>query len=358
MDSTSPANPSYSLQATETTNRSPESSDGSDSSYHSSRESQEDSPLTEGEEFPPLPTDKQRHTASGASTDGSHHCSRESALGSQRSSRRSLGSVQSSAAGSVAGSNSTYEYGQEAFETYKLKVLQLCRDVGWGEPSEVERMKGGSYNRVIGLKFQNRECVLRIPREVMHTGDDLQRVTDLKDQVVVLRYVSEFLPVPAIMAFDSTINNALGSPYVLQVRARGKDLDKLYDTLPLAEKLQVATAMAELILKIESVKCDVPGRLAANVALPDTSTSPFDCVRNIEIGGFRITRNLATPAMPKMEKQSLTSLLRAMLDHRRPHPGDPYDWETEQCEQLKKIVLEMEAAGLVRTTDDENTIWH
>jgi len=70
------------------------------------------------------------------------------------------------------GSNSTLafadeSYAHEAFETFQFKVIQLCLNTGFGEPSEIQRMKGGAFNRVIGLAFALREpqsYVLRIPR--------------------------------------------------------------------------------------------------------------------------------------------------------------------------------------------------
>ncbi|KUJ24154.1 uncharacterized protein LY89DRAFT_552679, partial [Mollisia scopiformis] len=104
---------------------------------------------------------------------------------------------------------------KKPFEAYQDKIIQLCRDLGWGEPSTVERMKGGSYNRIVGLTFKERQpsgFVLRISR----TGGEFDEAAEVKDQVSLLQYLSTHLPVAGISAFDSSQNNALSSSYVLQ----------------------------------------------------------------------------------------------------------------------------------------------
>ncbi|KAH9220474.1 hypothetical protein DL95DRAFT_289579 [Leptodontidium sp. 2 PMI_412] len=113
-------------------------------------------------------------------------------------------------------SSSTYEYSQEIFETYKAKVIQLCLEIGYGEPTEVERMKGGSFNRIIGLSFdtpEKKQYILRIPREPYDETQDYE----ISDQVEVLLYLAQFdsLKVPSILAYDATTNNAIKSHGVL-----------------------------------------------------------------------------------------------------------------------------------------------
>lgn len=65
--------------------------------------------------------------------------------------------------------SSTYMHEQEPFDTYRCKVNQLCIDIGVGAASTIDRMSGGSYNRVFGLSFQSdsgiQRRVLRIPQE-------------------------------------------------------------------------------------------------------------------------------------------------------------------------------------------------
>lgn len=108
--------------------------------------------------------------------------------------------------------SSTIQYEQEPFETYQHKVAQLCREIGYGSPSKIERMRGGGYNRIIGLSLPSRQkhdYVLRVPRSAL----DEVEMGEIKDQVAATLYLSryDFLHVPVIAAFDTAVHNALES---------------------------------------------------------------------------------------------------------------------------------------------------
>ncbi|TVY93238.1 hypothetical protein LAWI1_G002368 [Lachnellula willkommii] len=249
---------------------------------------------------------------------------------------------------------STFDYEQESFETYQIKVVQLCHDIGYGEPLKVERMEGGSFNRIIGLEFtssKNPNCILRIPRYVM--GD--HQVNEISDQVSLLQYLSsfDFLGVPSILAYDFTTRNALGSQYVLQTRIPGERIQDVFYKLPMPEKLQLTTKIAELVTKLTNIGLKKPGRLIGKRTLPDACASPPAIESEIDIVGYR-----ANPSadLPDVEKQPLASLLKKLLEMRK-HKSD---WPalTEMWKNLQLAVEQMEMAGLMRTTDAENVLWH
>ncbi|TVY37866.1 hypothetical protein LOCC1_G007395 [Lachnellula occidentalis] len=249
---------------------------------------------------------------------------------------------------------STFDYEQESFETYQIKVVQLCHDIGHGEPSNVERMEGGSFNRIIGLTFassNNPNCILRIPRYVM--GD--HQVNEISDQVSLLRYLStfDFLGVPSILAYDFTTKNALGSQYVLQTRIPGERIQDVFYKLPMSEKLQLTTKIAELVTKLTNIGLTKPGRLIGKRTLPDVCGSPPTVESEIDIVGFR-----ANPSadLPGVEKQPLASLLKELLEMRK-HKAD---WPalTKMWENLQVAVEQMEMAGIIRKNDVENVLCH
>jgi hypothetical protein len=251
--------------------------------------------------------------------------------------------------------SSTSEYEQESFETYQHKVAQLCHDIGYGEPSKIERMKGGGYNRTIGLTLpsgQQRGYVLRIPRSALEEV----LMGEIKDQVAVTLHLSkyEFLHVPVIAAFDTTVNNTLECQYVLQERIDGVALDHVFYTLPLAEKLQITTAVAEMLVQLESITLEKPGRLVGTGDLPDRSDVAPTSANEIKITGYREN---PIEDLPSMEKQSLASLITYLLELRKQKNLD-WDEMVERCERLQSIVKDMDAAGLIRSTDDECVLWH
>ena len=292
----------------------------------------------------------------------------EASARSTRSSQRSdNGSLCSARSGNTKGSNnslestSTTRNGYESFETFKFKVIKLCEDIGYGEPSEVEHMKGGSYNRIVGLKFasgQNRSCVLRIP-----VYDPRERsAIEVGNQVVVLHHFSkyEFLHVPSVLGYDLTKNNAIGSQYVLQSRLRGRTLEDAYYELPLSEKLEIVQLVAELLMKMESMSLPKPGRLVGKGHRPLVSHTP-PTKDDIEIIGYR--DNPMTD-MPIVEKQHLKPFLIELFENQR-HIYIEEEKEREEgpflepmFNKAQSMAVEMEAAGLMRTTDVENVAWH
>jgi hypothetical protein len=276
--------------------------------------------------------------------------------GSEKSSR---GSLNSSGGASIRGSStSTQEHSQEPFYSYKEKVIQLCRDIGKGEPFQVLRMKGGSYNRIIGLEFaspRKQDYILRIPRN----GTEFDKSEDIKDQVAILLYVSQFVPVASVAAYDSTQNNAIASAYVLQERLPGVVMENSFYNLPLAEKLQVTTKVAELMIKMESIKLAAPGRVVADDDVPTLQHQPPSSPKPIKILGYRSARYGSSAQFPALQKADFAPLMLAMLEHRKQSfilKDEP--WMVEKVETLQKIVSQMEQAGLVRTTDKDCTLWH
>ncbi|TVY80380.1 hypothetical protein LSUE1_G005032 [Lachnellula suecica] len=297
-------------------------------------------------------------TKSSASNAGSHDPEGDDEDGASHHESKVEGSDkdEDDDAASECGSDtsSTCEYGQESFETYQSKVAQLCRDIGYGEPLNIERMRGGGFNRIIGLEFAEREhlkYVLRIPRDVLQDHE----VNETSDQVSILRYLSsfDFLHVPSVFAYDFTTNNALESQYVLQDRLTGKRVQDVFYELPLSEKLQFATVVAELVAKLNGIRLNKPGRLIGRRNLSDVWSGSSSTLPDIELTGYREN---PVADIPASAKQPLVSLLGELLEFRKlkaGHPKPALMWEN-----LQTVTEQMEAAGLMQTTDAENVLWH
>lgn len=156
---------------------------------------------------------------------------------------------------SVTSRTSTLEFHHEPFEDLKPLVEQLCSTL-WPSPARkstverilgnrfvslirrktfsltayhalsntfhVERLLGGSFNRIIGItvtepKLQDaNRYILRMPRFESARPDR---------EVAVIEYVHRYstIPVAKIIATDFTKNNPLKHPYVVQNRIPGFD---------------------------------------------------------------------------------------------------------------------------------------
>lgn len=267
-------------------------------------------------------------------------------------------SIKSSCSKDLGGSVSTCEWEyQEPFETYQDKVIKLCHDIGLGEPSKIERMNGGNDNRVICLSFtssskENQDYVLRIPRNAA-------TAEIAKDQAAVLYYLASFMPVPTVMAFDSTSGNAIGCPYVIQQKLKGCNAAEIYYELPLDEKLEIITLVVDIITKLNASKADRPGQFVAGSTIPSLSQKPFSIPTDIDITGYRFEKDGTPRNMSSFENQPLASHLITAFEMRKNHDRDRgQDFMDDTWDELTKIVKQMDTAALFSNTDTDCVLWH
>ncbi|KAF8848075.1 hypothetical protein BDZ45DRAFT_733169 [Acephala macrosclerotiorum] len=248
----------------------------------------------------------------------------------------------------------TFGKDEDSFEDFKLKVIKLCHDIGYGEPAEVERMEGGSYNKIIGLRFTSpdeQKLIIRMPFFIYEDSHSYE----ISDQVSVLLYLSQFdfMKVPQILAYDTTGNNAIGTQFVLQTRLPGSCMQDVFYKLTLPEKLHLTGLVAEMAMKMMEVKLPKPGRLIGPRSLPPFSHTPPEPSTSIEIGGYREYPSTDPPAI---EQQHLTPFLLELLELRiqdESSSGVP-----EMYQKLQAITREMQMAGLMREYDVESVLWH
>ena len=173
---------------------------------------------------------------------------------------------------------STVEFEHEPFDQYVSKVQQLCQDL-WPLAMEgftIERLRGGSFNRIIGITFlsstSNKEesFILRIPR-----FDEGQQ----EQEVAILRYVGEHtsLPVVDVVFADCTNTNPLGSPYVIQSRLAGNILFDTYQSLAHQQQRSVVSQFAIILLDQQNVVKRISDIVEA--AVSDTGTYEFNVGR-------------------------------------------------------------------------------
>lgn len=163
----------------------------------------------------------------------------------------------------VQSETSTLVYDHEPFEQYASRVKALVR-IRWPSVAEediaLERMKGGSFNRIIGFSIQEAykaersEFVLRIPR-----FDSAQVLDDLAP----LQFVHQLsdLPVPEVVSFDCTTNNVLESQYMILRRLQGSPLISLYPEMNHKLRCQTARQLGEAIACLTSLRSAHIGRL-------------------------------------------------------------------------------------------------
>ncbi|KAK6583226.1 hypothetical protein PZA11_004302 [Diplocarpon coronariae] len=180
-----------------------------------------------------------------------------------------------------------YEYRQEYFDTFKLKVIQLCHEIGYGEPIQTPKRIAASS------KFLAEE-----------------ESSDIKEQVVILLNLSKYesLKVATVLGYNSTTENAIKSQLVLHSRLPGELMASMYYDLLPDEKLQLATLVAELQANVGIIRLEKPGRLTGGSYLPP-------CLHGILplIPSFEVTNSKCTAGV-QMKTQSTIKLLVALFE--------------------------------------------
>lgn len=129
------------------------------------------------------------------------------------------------------------------FETYQDRVKEIAQKTWPGLEKEqilIEQMHGGSYNRVTGVSIQTsasenpQKYVLRDPR-----FPDLGPLTDQLAPLQFLYNCSK-LPIPKMVSFDCSNDNALAKPYIIQERAPGNSI--MYEYPEMSHRSRLAAA--------------------------------------------------------------------------------------------------------------------
>ena len=208
---------------------------------------------------------------------------------------------------------STEEFCQNPFEEFSLRVKELCKQLWKAQPTlennddsgnqthkgitgtavplgskkfTLERMKGGGFNRVIGIDIADSKggsaepsrLVLRVPRFV-HARPDRD--------VATLRFVRKYtsIPVPEVVMHDFTKSNPLDSPYLVQARIPGHSLQtkpgpSYYPNLSHKQKCIVAKELGRILREIQSVEHSSPGLIEAAI---DHGSGQDYVVRHLDI---------------------------------------------------------------------------
>lgn len=267
----------------------------------------------------------------------------------------SKSSTSSSSTGSIRthSATSTELFYHEPFETYKLKVQTLCQSIGFGE-AVVEWMNGGSFNRVTKLTLASGDqCVLRVPRDIF--PGPIANAQNVKDQIGVLSFGAKHFPVPGILAYDITADNAIESPYIIQKFAPGQSLSEvLRGNLTTEERCQIASIIADILVRMEKVSFPTPGRLVTGPGIPDRCDDCSQLSAKAVIAPFKIVDG----EVPKSTgSPSVADFMEAILD---------MYYETSQIndekimvsrwKRLREVNQEMKSRGLL--TCRHPVLWH
>ncbi|KAI4909968.1 hypothetical protein J4E85_011465 [Alternaria conjuncta] len=262
----------------------------------------------------------------------------------------------------------------EPFETLKHKASQLILDLFPGycaRDVKIERMQDGENNRFLGVTLcktppkapwyttqrilellqpcltgrptrqnKRKRLVLRIP----HNPDQ-----NMHHQAVMLAYLGLKLehPVPKIVTFDPTADNALGRPYMLQKRLPGQSLDVLWPMLNQAQRLSAVRAISTVLLNVRKIRNKCPGPIGIRNTTYDLKND-FVSTEPVPIPRIKQTTGQVSFNVARSEPQSTKEFLLDLCARQRVYataakqPGGKEVWV-----RIAKVIETLHESGLI-----------
>ncbi|KAL8658289.1 MAG: hypothetical protein Q9226_001105 [Calogaya cf. arnoldii] len=244
----------------------------------------------------------------------------------------------------------------EPFEDYELKIEQLLLRIGFPN-FEVEKLQHDLHfsNCVYALTSPTNpedKYILRIPNNADLREDD-GVCEAIIDDAALLGYLADRLPVPRVVAYSATKDNALGDPYTLQTCLPGMCLDNIWEELEQEGKLVVIDEYVRLIAKLEAITFSKAGNFTAS-ALEPTSTNDFSPAYAPEVTYFgKGEEEYVGHPTAEVDRAGsdlealLVSYLDGRIDFERKHDEKYNDvsLRTPYWEKMKKILDILDTEG-------------
>jgi hypothetical protein len=278
----------------------------------------------------------------------------------------------------------TYCNNSEPIGTFQNMVVTLASELQ-AEFQDVDRITGGSEHRIIGLTMRNpplesglpdsTQAVLRVARldpyepvegDPEYTAELADKLAawvleeEIDEAAVLSLLVRSGIKVPNVLACDTTRKNALNYPYLLQTRLPGTILWKVWDDMSVDDRINIAGEVAELLVKLDTVRFLVSGRLSYDET-SKTAKLPLILAKISEIGEKVVVRGFRrhsenhkeedTPTVPP--SSSLAELLSMHIDARvqSKRAGDGYISDSKLI-KLQTMLQDMKEMNWFATGDD------
>ena len=294
-----------------------------------------------------------------------------------RSPAPSINSTQSDIC-SIVSETSTIEYEQESWVDFGPRVEVLCRLLWpqlygrkkslWqgsimrlllhrrkprsSQPPIITRAHGGDFNRIVNITIPSskkdpaRDFILRVPR--WGQGSIIQLI----DTLEYVRHNSQ-IPVAAVEKYDSSCDNPLRKPYILQHRLPGADLERQWDTLLHSQRCEIAREIGSVIKSLLSLQSPVTGhvRSHASVNNGDSFTVAAFHLTDTEGIDFESQEEYSLHFGSRREKETTLDLFKCQISRWRTvdEKACVTDRTIELWDKMDQVVNEMGDRGLLET---------
>jgi hypothetical protein len=139
------------------------------------------------------------------------------------------------------------------YRRFDVPSLQhaACQAVGADRCISFEKIGEGNYNKAYRLEMEDgRRVIAKVPHP--NAGP---RVLPTASEVATMEFAGTILdiPVPQVLAWSATDQNPVQAEYIIMEEARGSQLHKVWQGLPLRKKSDMIREFVEIERKLLSV---------------------------------------------------------------------------------------------------------
>ena len=284
------------------------------------------------------------------------------------------------ASSSTHSDTSTLGYADvESFAEFKPGVEKLCETL-WPPPKSIsrriathlraskffrsfvpspqtpliERLKGGDYNRITSITLPSSygsatsKLILRNPRWPGQGRPDRD--------VAILDFVRQrtSIPVPEVVAWDFSSDNALRKPYVIQQRVPGSDLNSIWGNISHVQRCTIACEMGSVVKSLLTLESARPGLIDApstgKIFARDLKIVPFDLKIvpfDLRDNGEDLIGTSAPETLSDMQAPQTTSeFFKTIFRKRQAHAlSEPFEGPIKLFTGLYETVCNMDNMG-------------
>ena len=169
----------------------------------------------------------------------------------------------------IASSDST-ESCMEPFDDYNVKVTQLLDSIGFHDFTVQEIQHGYGFMNCVYRLTSSTNCteqyILRVAIDGSINESDGKHET-LENDIALLEYLGDKLPVPRIKTYSLTADNILEAAYTIQTMIPGQSLNKCWDNMDTSNKQAIIDQYIDLIPKLESITFEAARTFAVATTL-------------------------------------------------------------------------------------------
>ena len=250
--------------------------------------------------------------------------------------------------------SSTVYYGHTPFDSLAPTVRLLAQSIWPAADDDVvepKRVCGGSFNRIIELRRVYHRChrlggrshtthyILRIPRFTEHR---------LSDDVALLQFLEHNEPglrAPRVVAFDTTPDNPLGAPYMIQKRVPGYNLFKVLTGLCHQHSCQLAAELGHVYRNLLATRKHHAGRYGLLTASSEQNQGAVVYIKSFcSVGAEKPVRWGVLSAVKTNPARFLADTFQARIV--KIYEADPNnEYEAELFASLTRMVQRLEDKG-------------